>query len=55
MWVRAYIEMDASRLFSYSELAVKDAEVCGKDVQGKSLVLSKPYACVIIPNSELIV
>ena len=50
-----YVEMDASRLFSQSELAIKAAKVCGKDVQGKSLALFKPYARVIIPDSELLV
>ena len=50
-----YLEMSASRTFSYLELATRAAEVCGKEVEGKSLALFKPYACVIIPNGEILV
>ena len=44
-----YLEMSVSRTFSYLELATRAAEVCGKEVEGKSLALFKPYTCVIIP------
>ena len=50
-----FLEMDASRLFTYSELATKAADTCGKEVEGKSLALFKPYASVVIPDGEILV
>ena len=40
---------------TYSELATKAADTCGKEVEGKSLALFKPYASVVIPDGEILV